>query len=87
MPWDKYNEAFLKRHSKKCKIHSLMHSLTANYYSNLNTYFGIPVVLLGAITSASIFSSANSTNTDDGTLIYRNYINGSLALIVTALGG
>ena len=58
-----------------------MHSLCAQYYNKWNKRLGVPVVILGAITASSIFSGNDSES-----VIWR-YINGSLALIVTAFSG
>lgn len=58
-----------------------MHSLCAQYYNKWNKRLGVPIVVLGAVTASSIFSG-----NDNESVIWR-YINGSLALVVTALSG
>jgi hypothetical protein len=80
--WNKYHEHLLKKWSQMSKTYSIMHSLCAQYYSKWNRRLGIPVVILGAVTASSIFGNTHTENSS-----YINYINGSLALFVTALSG
>lgn len=79
--WSKYHENLLKRWAETCKTYSIMHSLCAQYYNKWNKRLGVPIVVLGAVTASSIFSG-----NENESLIWR-YINGSLALVVTALSG
>lgn len=78
--WNKYHENLLKKWAQMCKTYSIMHSLSAGYYSTWDKRLGIPVVIFGAVTSASIFGS-------DIEVPEMRYINGTMALIVTALAG
>ena len=80
-PWNKYHENLLKKWAEICKTYSIMHSLCAQYYNKWNKRFGVPIVILGAVTASSIFSG-----NDSDSVLWR-YINGTLALIVTALSG
>jgi len=79
--WNKYHENLLKKWAQMCKTYSIMHTLSAARYSAWDRRLGIPVVILGAATSTLIFGSSSDT-----TGVMR-YINGTLALIVTALAG
>lgn len=80
-PWSKYHENLLKKWAETCKTYSIMHSLCAQYYNKWNKRLGVPIVILGAVTASSIFSG-----NENESLTWR-YINGSLALVVTALSG
>lgn len=82
--YSKYHESLLKKWSEMSKTYSIMHSLCAEYYSDINKKLGIPVVVLGGITASSIFSS---TNVHEDYLDWWVYANGGMALIVTALAG
>lgn len=77
--WGKYHENLLKRWAENAKLFSNMHTLSAQYYSKWNRRLGIPIVIIGGITASSIFSNNNSQ--------IWIYVNGILALIVTALAG
>lgn len=79
--WSKYHENLIKKWAETCKTYSIMHSLCAQYYNKWNKRLGVPIVVLGAVTASSIFSG-----NDNESIIWR-YINGTLALIVTALSG
>ena len=81
--WNKYMENVLKKWSSTAKTYSIMHSISAQYYSTWNKRLGIPVILLGAIASSSIFTTS-STN-DVGNMW--SYINGALVLLATGLTG
>lgn len=83
MKWNHYHEELLKRWGKLSKTYSLMHSLSSQYYNSLDKKLGIPTVILGALTASSIFSST----VDDDYAVYRNYVNGGLTLVITALTG
>jgi len=80
--WNKYMEDILKKWSSTSKTYSIMHSLAARHYNKWNNGLGIPVILLGAITSSSIFTTA-TTDTDN----IWTYINGGLVLLTTGLSG
>jgi hypothetical protein len=80
-PWNKYHENLLKKWAEMSKTYSIMHSLCAEYYNNWHKRLGIPVVLIGAVTASSIFSS----NKEQSELWI--YANGGLALLVTGLAG
>lgn len=78
--WGRYHENLLKKWSEMCKTYSIMHSLSAAYYSAWDKRLGIPVVILGAATSASIISGEDWKNV-------MKYVNGVSVLIVSALAG
>lgn len=80
-PWNRYHENLLKKWAEMSKTYSIMHSLCAEYYNNWHQRLGIPVVLIGAVTASSIFSS-NKEQSE-----YWVYANGGLALLVTGLAG
>lgn len=82
MSWNRYHENLLKKWSEISKTYNIMHSIAASWYASLDKKLGIPVIIIGAITSSSIFSSSSTSNYD-----MMRYINGTLALIVTALVG
>jgi len=79
--WNKYHEHLLKKWSQMSKTYSIMHSLCAHYYANWHKRLGIPIILLGGITASSIFSSKKEDFPE------WVYINGALALLMTALSG
>lgn len=79
--WTKYNENLLRKFSKLSKTHSSMHQLSAEYYTKLKKCFGIPLIILSAVLSCSIFTTTDSTSS------FFIYINGSLALLMTCLTG
>ena len=81
--WNKYMEDILKKWSSTSKTYSIMHSLASRHYNNWNNGLGIPVILVGAIASSSIFTTAT---TDDTNNIW-TYINGGLVLLTTGLTG
>lgn len=82
--WNDYHEELLKNWAEMSKTYSIMHSLCANHYAKLDKLLGIPVIILGALTASSIFGTSNY---NDQNHFYLNYINGGLALIITALTG
>lgn len=82
--WNDYHEELLKNWAEMSKTYSIMHSLCANHYAKLDKLLGIPVIILGAVTASSIFGTSNY---NDNEHFYLNYINGGLALIITALTG
>lgn len=81
MLWNRYHEKLLKKWSSTSKIYSAVHTNCANYYSTCNKRLGIPAILIGSLTASSIFSSEVNAN------IYWTYVNGGMALLVTALAG
>lgn len=82
--WNDYHEDLLQNWSEMSKTYTIMHSLCANHYAKIDKLLGIPVIILGAITASSIFGT---TNYNDKEHFYLNYINGGLALVITALTG
>ena len=63
------------------KTYSNMHSITAQYYDKWEKRLGVPVVVLGAATASSIF-------TTDSTIGQAwTYINGFLVLLMTGISG
>jgi hypothetical protein len=79
MEWNKYHESLLQKWAQTSKTYSIMHSLSAQYYSKWDKRLGIPLILLGAGTTSSIFSSEGSDT--------MTFVNGGLALSMTALIG
>jgi len=80
--WNRYHENLLQKWAERSKTYSIMHSLCAQYYVKYHKRLGIPVVILGGITSSSIFSS----NQEHYSMVW-NYVNGVLSLLVAALIG
>lgn len=81
MGWTKYNENLLRKYSKHSKTYANIHTKTSQYYERYQKIFGIPMVLLGAILSCSIFT------TDENSQSYLKYVNGFLALFLACLSG
>ena len=79
--WTCAQEQLVKRWCQTTKTYAIMHSLCANDNALWRRAIGIPTVLIGAVTASSIFSAAESSST------VWQYINGALALSVTALSG
>lgn len=82
--WNDYHEELLKNWAEMSKTFSIMHSLCANHYAKIDKLLGIPVIILGAVTASSIFGTSNYNDREH---FYLNYINGGLALMITALTG
>jgi len=82
MPWNSIQEDILKKWSSMSKTYSMMHTISAEYYNNVDKRLGIPVVLLGAIAASSIFA----TNANNSGVTWP-YINGALVLGMTFLSG
>lgn len=81
--WDKYQENVLKKWSSMSKTYSTMHSLAAEYWNKWDKRIGIPVILLGAITSSSIFTT--NSEIDDSNIW--KYVNGGMVLLMTGISG
>lgn len=81
MSFNKYQENILKKWSSMSKTYSTMHSISAEYYSAWDKRLGIPVIILGAVASSSIFSSSDNTS------IEWDYINGAMVLLMTGISG
>ena len=80
MTWNKYQENILKKWSSTSKTYSIMHSITSQYYSSWNKRLGIPAIILGAVTSSSIFTTSAENE-------IWTYINGCLVLLITGISG
>lgn len=81
--WNIYNESLLQKWSSMSKTYSIMHTIASSYYKTLDNRLTIPVILLGAFTASSIFTTAGNLGKND----FWIYFNGSLALITTGLSG
>ena len=79
--WNEYNEYLIKKWSVMCKTYSIMHSISADYYNKLDRKLGIPVILLGAVSASSIFTTSSNSSE------IWSYINGCLVLIMTGVSG
>jgi hypothetical protein len=77
--WNKYHESLLQKWAQTSKTYSIMHSLSVQYYNKWDKRLGIPIVILGAGTASSIFSS-------NGDETLKN-LNGCLVLLGVALTG
>jgi hypothetical protein len=80
MHWNKYQENILKKWSSTSKTYSIMHSISAQYYSKWDKRLGIPVIIIGAIASSSIFTTSEINN-------IWTYVNGCLVLLMTGISG
>ena len=65
------------------KTYSIMHSISSEYYNIWDKRLGIPVILLGAATASSIFT----TSTKKDTINIWSYINGGMVLLMTGISG
>ena len=83
MSWNKYQENILKKWSSMAKTYSIMHSISSEYYNIWDKRLGIPVILLGAATASSIFT----TSTKKDTINIWSYINGGMVLLMTGISG
>ena len=81
--WNKYQEGVLKKWSSMSKTYSTMHSIAAEYYSTWDKRLGIPVILLGAAATSSIFTTSAESDTNN---IWA-YINGGMVLLMTGISG
>jgi hypothetical protein len=81
--WNRYHEKLIQHWSRQCKTYSIMHTLTAQYYSVLDRRLGMPVVILGALTASTIFSTSQGQDVYS----YMKYINGCMVLLMTTLTG
>ena len=79
--WNKYHENLIKKWSVMAKTYSIMHSISSEYYNNLDKRLGIPVILLGAASASSIFTTSSESNN-----IWA-YINGGMVLLMTGISG
>jgi hypothetical protein len=79
--WVPHHEDLLRKWSETCKTMAVLHTRSSSYYAAWDRRLGIPMVVLGAVVASSIFIS---TNDPSGLL---TYINGALALVITALTG
>ncbi len=75
--WNNQHEALLKKITKQCDILSEIHRYASRYYERRNKIFGTPLIVLGAVTTTSIFSQSEYQ--------YMFYISGSLSLLTTIL--
>jgi hypothetical protein len=81
--WNRYQESVLKKWSSMSKTYSTMHSISSEYYSKWDKRLGIPVILLGAVTASSIFTTGTESNTNN----IWTYINGGVVLLMTGISG
>ena len=81
--WNRYQEGVLKKWSSMSKTYSTMHSIAAEYYSTWDKRLGIPVILLGAAATSSIFTTSAESDTNN---IWA-YINGGMVLLMTGISG
>ena len=75
--WTNQHEALLKKITKQCDILSEIHRYASRYYERRNKIFGTPLIVIGAITTTSIFSQSEYE--------YMFYVSGSLSLLTTIL--
>ena len=79
--WNSYHENLIKKWSAMSKTYSIMHSMSSEYYNNWDKRLGIPVILLGAAATSSIFTTSGET---DNIWVY---VNGGLVLLMTGISG
>ena len=71
----------MRKWAQCSKTYAIMHSVSAGKKESIRKGLGIPVILLGAITASSIFSTTEKQEW------WWACINGGLALTLTALSG
>lgn len=79
--WNSYHEDLIRKWAQTSKTYAIMHSLSATKYAKWDSWLGIPVVILGAITASSIFAASHTSS------IEVQYANGCLALVAAGLTG
>jgi hypothetical protein len=75
--WNSDHDVLLKTISKHCLTQSSLHRRSSRYYEKLNKLFGAPLLVLGSVTTSTIFTAIDYE--------YINYITGSLTLAMTIL--
>lgn len=79
--WNSYHENLIKNWSAMSKTYSIMHTISSEYYNSWDKRLGIPVILLGAITASSIFTTPSSPSE------IWIYVNGGMVLLMTGISG
>jgi hypothetical protein len=77
--WTSEAESMLERWGESAQYYKVLYSLAAEASRRRDRFFGIPLVVLGCITSSSIFIQLDECN------INQRIITGSLALLLTTL--
>lgn len=81
--WTEAIETTLQKWGRKCQMLQLMCDQSASYYKRMEKWFGIPIIILGTITTSSIFIQINDCNE------YKQLASGLLSLtftLVSAIG-
>lgn len=79
--WNSYHEDLLQKWSAMSKTYSIMHCVSSEYYNTWDKRLGIPVILLGAVASSSIFTTQNESNK------IWTFVNGGMVLLMTGISG
>lgn len=80
-PWGLHHERLLRKWAETAKTMAVLHTSSSLYYDTLDKRLGVPLVILGAAVSSSIFLSG-SHGSEALTLV-----NGGMSLVVVALTG
>lgn len=77
--WNDDNERVLQAWGQKAQYYSILNEQTAALYSRRDRWFGLPLVVLGSITTSTMFIGSDCTND------YRSVISGVLSMCCTML--
>jgi hypothetical protein len=80
-PWGLHHERLLRKWAETAKTMAVLHTSSSLYYDTWDKRLGVPLVILGAAVSSSIFLSG-SHGSEALTLV-----NGGMSLVVVALTG
>jgi hypothetical protein len=77
--WNDDNERVLQAWGQKAQYYSVLNEQTAALYSRRDRWFGLPLVILGSITTSTMFIGNDCTND------YKTIISGVLSMCCTML--
>ena len=73
--WNNNHEILLNKIAKQCSILAEVHKYAARFYEKRSRIFGTPLVILGSVTTSTIFANSSYE--------YMPYISGAMALAMT----
>ncbi len=79
MDWDKEHELILKQWKSKMFVKLWLQNQSAYFYRHLNNFLSYPIIILSSISSATLFVSNETTNTNI------NLIIGAVTLVTSIL--
>lgn len=83
--WNTFHEDLLSTWSSTSKTYNIMHTIASEYYHKIDNYLNFPLILLGALTTSSIFATVPASFSNYSHMW--TYINGGLTLTMTILSG